>query len=127
MVAEAQNLSNQVKPYETRVQAIQKMMETFNMDPTKLSKATIVGDASSAIQKAAAGGGFAVGPVREPPARSTARELTLQLEGSGPLPAVMGMLHRLQTLGYPLIIDSVQITAEASRPGQVKMNLTIVI
>ena len=32
----------------------------------------------------------------------------------------------MQTLGYPLIIDSVQMTTD-NRPGMVKLSLTIVI
>jgi hypothetical protein len=33
----------------------------------------------------------------------------------------------LETLGYPLILDSVQINPDATKPGMVKLNLTIVI
>jgi len=40
---------------------------------------------------------------------------------------VMSLLHRLETLGYPLILDSVQMTPEVTKPGMVKLNLTIVI
>ena len=51
----------------------------------------------------------------------------MQLEGSGPIPAVMTLLHRLPTLGFPLVVDSLQITPEAAKPGVVKLNLTIII
>ena len=51
----------------------------------------------------------------------------MQLEGTGPIPAVMTLLHRLETLGYPLIVDSVQITGDPTKPGMVKLNLTIII
>ena len=98
------------------------------MDPARLTRSTLVGEASVAIQKAAAGSGIQMGPVRESPARLSSRELaSLQLEGIGPVPAVMGLIDRIGTLGYPLIIDSVQITPEARGPGRVKLNLTIVI
>ena len=33
----------------------------------------------------------------------------------------------LQTLGYPLILDSVQISSDPMRPGMIKLNLTIII
>jgi len=33
----------------------------------------------------------------------------------------------MQALGYPLVIDSVQISSEAARPGMMKLSLTIVI
>ena len=51
----------------------------------------------------------------------------MQIEGSGAVPAVMSLLHNLESLGYPLIIDSVQLTTDPMRPGQVKLNLTIVV
>jgi len=67
------------------------------------------------------------GPVRESPARPSSKELaSMQIEGTGPVPAVMGMLSRLESVGYPLIIDSVQLTTDM-RPGQLKLSLTILI
>ena len=50
----------------------------------------------------------------------------MQLEGAGPVPAVTAFLHRLDTLGFPLIVDSVQLSPEP-RPGMLKLNLTIII
>jgi len=97
------------------------------MEPQKSSKATLVAEASAAIQKAAGSGGVQFGPIRESAARASAKELaSMQFEGSGSVSSVMTLLHRLQTLGYPLIIDSVQMTPE-TRPGMVKVHLTIVI
>jgi hypothetical protein len=128
LVKEAQSLRQQLRPYENKALLVEKMKETFHIDLSKLSKATLVGEASAAIQKAAQTGGVQLGPIRESPARSSAKELaSMQLEGIGPVPAVMTLLHRLEILGYPLIVDSVQITPEATKPGMVKLNLTIVI
>ena len=39
----------------------------------------------------------------------------------------MATLHRLETLGYPLILDSVQISSDPTKPGMIKLNLTIII
>ena len=39
----------------------------------------------------------------------------------------MALLHQLPLLGFPLVIDSVQITADATRPGQLKLALTILV
>ncbi len=128
LLTDAQRLKRELQPYENRVLLAQKLKETFHMDPQNLSRTTLVAQASAAIQKAAASGGIQVGPMRESPARASARELaSMQLEGVGPVPAVMTLLHRLETLGYPLIVDSIQITPEAAKPGMVKINLTIVI
>jgi len=86
-----------------------------------------VADASAAIQKAAQSGKVQLGPIRETPGRSSAKELaSIQLEGVGPVPAIMGFLHQLGSLGYPLVVDAVQLTPE-NKPGSLKMNLTIVI
>ncbi len=127
VVQKADNLRQTIQPYKDKVVVIQKLMDGFHLDPAKLTKATVVGETSAAIQRAAAGSGVIVGPVREPPARTSSRELSLKLEGMGPIPAVIGLLNRMESVGYPVIIDEVQITAEASRPGMVKINLTITI
>ena len=84
-------------------------------------------DASAAIQKAATTGGIKLGPVRESPARASNKELaSMQLEGIGPVAGVLGLLSRLESLGYPLVVDTVQITPQ-NQPGSVKLSLTIVI
>src|SRR5436190_4117492 len=105
LLTEAQRLRRELQPYENRVLLTQKLKENFHLEPQKLSKATVVAEASAAIQKAATSGGVQVGPIRESPARATAKELTsMQFEGVGPVPAVMALLSRLETLGFPLVI-----------------------
>jgi hypothetical protein len=124
---DAQRLKRDLQPYENRILLAQKLKETFRMDPQKLSRASVVAEASAAIQKAAGSIKVQLGQVRESAARPSAKELvSMQLEGTGPVPAVMTFLHRLETLGYPLIIDSLQISGDP-RPGMIKLNLTIVI
>jgi len=128
LVAAAQDLKREIQPYTTKVDVAKKLMEEFHLDPAKLTKASVVAEASAAIQKAATSSGIQLGPIRESPARPSTKELaSVQFEGTGPVPAVIGLLYRMETLGYPLIIDSAQITPETTRPGQAKVNLTIVI
>ena len=127
LVADAQDLRTRIQMYQDKAQVVKRMMEDFQLDPAKLSRETIVAQASSAIQKAAASSGIQVGTVRESTSRASADAVaTVQFEGSGPVPAVTGLLDRMQMLGYPLIIDSVQITPD-NRPGNVKVSLTVVI
>lgn len=127
LVASAERIRREVQPYENRALLAQKLKETFKMDPQKLSRLTVVADASAAIQKAAQSGKVQLGPIRETPGRSSAKELaSIQLEGVGPVPAIMGFLHGLGSLGYPLVVEAVQLTPE-NKPGSLKMNLTIVI
>ena len=128
LLSEAQRLKRELQPYENKVLLTQKLKEAFHMDPQKLSKTTLVAEASAAIQKAAASGGVQVGPIRESPSRSSSKELaSMQLEGVGPVPAVIALLHRLETLGYPLLLDAVQINPDTTKPGVVRVHLTIAI
>lgn len=128
LVAEAQNLKLDVRRREARLAHVKLLMEAFHLNPARLTRATIVAEASSAIQKAAQSSGLQLGPVRESPPRTSSKELaSIQLEGSGPVPATLGLFQRLNTCGYPLIIDSVQLSSDPMRPGQVKFNLTVII
>jgi hypothetical protein len=128
LVADARVRKEQLKVYEDKVGSVTNLMASFRMDPAKLSRATVVAEASAAIQKAATGGGIQLGPIRESPARATARELAqIQFEGTGPLPAILGLLNRLEGVGYPLVVDAVQLTSDPTKPGMVKLTLTILI
>jgi hypothetical protein len=127
LVSQADRLKQEVRLYDDRALVVKKLMESLRLDPANLSRTSVVAQASAAIQKAAMNGGVQVGPVRESPARPSSKELaSVQLEGTGPVPAVMGLLNRLEGVGFPLIIDSVQLTPDM-RPGQLKVNLTILI
>jgi len=128
LVQEAENLRRRVQIYDEKAAALKKLMETFQLDPATLSRTTAVAQASAAIQRAAASGGLQVGPVRESPGRPANKELgSLQLEATGPVPGVTSLLSLLETVGFPVIVESVQFTPDAARPGQVKLNLTVVI
>ena len=125
---DARRLKRDLQPYENRILLVQKLKENFRMNPQKFSRSSLVAEASAAIQKEAGSLKVLLGQVRESAARPSAKELaSMQLEGTGPIPAVMTLLHRLETLGYPLIVDSVQITGDPTKPGMVKLNLTIII
>jgi len=127
LVRQANRLKEEMDLYNDRAVAIKKLMENSRLDPAKLSRTSLVAQASAAIQKVAMSAGVQVGPVRESPARASSVELaSVQIEGAGPVPAVVGLLSRLESVGFPLIIDSVQLTPDM-RPGQLKVNLTIVI
>jgi hypothetical protein len=127
LVSEAHDLRLQIQSYQDKALVVKRMMEDFHLDPARLSDETVVAEASSAIQKAAGSNGIQVGAIRETAARPSSDAIaSMQFEGSGPIPAVTGLLNRMQALGYPLIIESVQITPD-NRPGFVKLSLTITI
>ena len=128
LLRNAQTLKLELQPYEEKALVVKKLMDASRLDPAKLSKASVVAEASTAIQRAGTTSGVQIGHIRESPASTSTRELaSMQLEGVGPVSAVMSLLHRLESLGYPLILDSVQMTPEVTKPGMVKLNLTIVI
>ena len=128
LVTEARNLRRQVLPYENKVQVVKKMMDDFHMDPAKLHKVTVVAEASAALQNRAKTGGVQLGPIRESLTPGQGRGLaTVQLEGSGQIPAVLAFLGGVNRIGFPVIVDSVQLTSNNRGPGQVKLNLTIII
>src|SRR6478609_9010417 len=100
LVMDSEVLKARIRPYADRALVTKKLMEEFQLDPAKLSKASVVGEASAAIQKAAAGAGLQVGPVRESLSRSSSKELaSVTFEGTGPVPAVLGLIKRMETLG----------------------------
>lgn len=124
----AQQLKRDLQPLENRMLLVQKLRQNSNVAFEKLSRSTVVAETSAAIQRAAQSGGVQLGPIRETPGSTAARELAaMQLEAIGPVPAILTLLHRLDTLGFPLAIDSVQINVEPARPGMVKLTLHLVI
>ena len=128
LAQDAENLRQHTLPYRDKVLVVKKLMDDFHLDPARLKKASVVSDASAAIQKAAKAGGVQLGPIRETPAHGSGATLaTMQLESSGQVPAMLSFLASLNTIGFPLVVDSVQLSADKNRPDQVKMNLTIII
>jgi hypothetical protein len=128
LVAEADRLKLEMERYETRALLTAKFMERYRIEPEKLTRNTVVAQASAAIQKSGTGMGLQIGPVRESPARGSDKELAaIQLEAAGPVPALLGFLHGIESIGFPVIVDSVQMNSEPSKPGQLKMNLTLII
>lgn len=128
LLTEAHSLRQKIILYRSKAEHASKLMESYRMDPAKLDRATVMAEASAAIQRAAMGGGVMIGPVRESAARPSSKELgSIQLEALGPVPALLKFIQQTHSLGFPLIIDSMQIGSEPTRPGPIKLNLTIVI
>jgi hypothetical protein len=124
----AAQLQSDLRAQENKILLYEKLTELYKLDPRKIKKESLVADASAAIQTAAQQGGIKLGPLRETAGRATSRELsTIQVEGSGQVTAALGLIHRLQTLGFPLIIDQVQLSPAQGQPGQLKISLTVII
>jgi hypothetical protein len=125
LVAEASDLRQEIRPYQDKVEHARKLMEGFRMDPMTLAATSLVAQASAAIQTASNEAGMEAGPIRETSSHNAKEAASIQFETSGPVPAVLALLHNLQSTGYPLIVDSVQMTPDTRRPGNLKLNLTI--
>src|SRR5262245_38894554 len=125
---EAAKVRSDLRPYKDKILVCKKMMESFHMDPAKLSRNSVVADASAAILKAATTVGVQLGPIRETGSRQSGRELTsMQLDCTGPVPSVLAFLHKFESIGFPVILDTIQLTPEPSRPGTLKLHLGLVI
>lgn len=128
LVDSASALRLELRQYEDKVLALEKLRKALPVDLSNISKATVVGEISAAIQNAAQSGGIKLGPLRESPARASAKELaSMQLEGTGPVNSVMAFLHAVERLSYPLVLDSIQLDSDPKKPGAIKLSLTIAI
>ena len=128
LVQQARDLRAVIKPYETKIETATNLMDHFHMDPVKLNRTSVMAEASAAIQKAAASEGVGVGPIRETPGRPSAKEAgTIQFEGGGPITAVMGLLHHMDRVGFPVIIDNLQMSSDPRMPNGLKVSMTIVV
>jgi hypothetical protein len=126
-LAEARAVRQEIESYQDKALVVKKLMEDFHLDPARLKRATLVAETSAALQKACAGG-IQAGPIRESAGRSSLREAaTIQFEATGPVPAIMAMLHNLQSLGYPIVIDTLQLTADPRNPSALKASMTILV
>jgi hypothetical protein len=69
-----------------------------------------------------------VGPIRETAARPSAKEAgSIQFEGNGQIASVMSFLYELDRIGFPVIIDTLQLTADPRMPNGIKVSMTIVV
>ncbi len=124
----ATSLKAEVERYQIRAERLGRLMNRLQIDPSTLRTNTVVGETSAALQKAAQAQGLQVGSIRESPSRSTERELgSIQFDATGPTQAVLAFLARLDSLGVPVVIDSIQCSGNPRGPGQLKIQLQVII
>jgi hypothetical protein len=128
LLAQTDTLRAELRPYKGKTEDVRTLMEKFHMDPNHLSRTSVVAEASAALFKTAASSGIQLGPIRESATRQSAKEMAaIQLDCTGQVPNLLGFLHRFESMGYPIIIDAVQLTSDPTRPGNLKMHLGLVI
>lgn len=128
LVLEARLMEQQFATYDARSELLEKLRKESGVDLSKIAKASMVTKASEAIQQAAMGGGIKLGPVREAPGNSARGELAvIQLEATGQVQGILGLIHQMHTLGYPVIIDSIEMKPDSRQPGMLKLDVDLVI
>jgi hypothetical protein len=124
----ATSLKAEVERYQIRAERLARLMNRLQIDPASLRTNTVVGHTSSALQQAAQAQGLQVGSIRESPSRSSERELgSIQFDATGPTQAILAFLARLDSLGVPVVIDSIQCSGNPRGPGQLKLQLQVII
>jgi hypothetical protein len=128
LVRTATSMRAEVERYEVRAERLERLMTRLRIDPGTFGTNTVVGKASAALQQAAQAQGLQVGSIRETPSRSGEKELaTIQLDAAGPAQAVVAFLARLDSLGVPMVVESVQCSGNPRGPGQLKLVLNLII
>lgn len=125
---DVRGLQERLLPYENRVLLLEKLKNRFQLDPPEISSASLVADANAAIQEAAQQSGIKFGPIRESPGRASSGErAVLHFEGGGSIESLLQLLHKIQSLGFPLAVDTLQIQRKGNKPGEVEISLNVVL
>ena len=125
---EAQRLGELFRTYETKVLKIEKLRHQFRLNVHALSSTNLVGNAGRTIQDLVKQSEFKMGQIRETlGGTGNGLAATFQLEAEGPLKSFMPLLDRLQSTGYPLIIESLTVLTDKRQRGKVQWSATITV
>jgi hypothetical protein len=128
LLAQAESLKLELLRERVKASRLQKLKRTFRIEPLALRRESVVGEASSAIQRAAQAQGIQVGPAREMSGRGSSKELsTIQIEGVGTTLGATQFLSSLGTLGFPLVVESIHLKTTGLKPGQVGFSLSVAV
>jgi len=125
---EAEETKLRVYRQEVKARRFRHLKKSWNLNFDKLKPETLVGEAREAILKAAQVAKVHIGSSRESHRASSARELaTIQLAGEGSTMSVVNFLQSLRGLGYPIVLDHLQINIIDQKPGHVTLTLNILV
>lgn len=128
LVREVAAFERDLVPYENRLLRLEQLKTETRLASNHLPNLQLVAEVSAAIQNAALSRGVKLGPMRESAGRPSAKELaSVRLEALGPLPALLGWLGTLENLGFPLVVDTLQLEADVRQPNVLKLNITVII
>ncbi len=125
---EAQQMGELFRSYETKVMKIEKLRDRFQLEVHEINHSNLVGNVGRSIQDLVKKSGYKMGQIREVPGSGgKGVAATLQMEGEGPMKSLMPLLHRFQSTGYPLLIDSFNIRSDKRKPGQLQWSADVII
>ena len=106
---------------------LESLRAGWGLDLARMSLPTVVGDARVAIETAARACRVGLGFAKESAGRRRAHELAaFQVSGSGADAAVAKFIHRMTHLGYPFVLDNVELEA-AGKPGSVRFSFSVAL
>jgi len=101
---------------------LEQSRKKLNLEVRSLSSAELVGKTSQAIQQTAKSSGIKIGPLRE---SSSIGISSLKFEANGKAESMLKFLRGIRSCGYPVVIDSMQVTVPEGKKGNVSFNLAI--
>jgi hypothetical protein len=128
LTLEIQSFKQELPPYENRLLRLEKLRNEIQLKPSPPNTPELIAETSAAIQNSAMSSGIKVGPLRETGSRPSAKELaSMRLEALGPAPNLLQWIAQLELLGFPILIDSIQIDADPRQPNMLKASLSLLI
>ena len=125
---EARDLGDLFASYENKGLKVEKLRHQYQLNVNQLSSTNLVGQAGRSIQELVKQSEYKLGQIRETlGGGGNGIAATFQLEANGPLKSLMPLLHRLQTTGYPLIIESLSLRTDKRKQGEVQWSATVIV
>ncbi len=119
-------LAGEIATEKAKARKLERLKALWRFDANALRRESVVGDASSAIQKAAQSSGIELGSLKEAAGRSSTQELAaIVLDGRGTTTAAMQFIHSLGALGFPLLVERLEAKTTGMKPGQVQFSLSL--
>ncbi len=125
---QAEQLTLRLLKKKKKHKQVRELRKSIGIDLHKLDEKTLVGEARVAIQAIATAHGVGLGPSKETPTRSGAKELAvIHLEGQGTVSGISKFVHSLPLLGFPLSIERLVFKPDQKKPGHMSFTLSVVI
>ncbi len=125
---EAEEVELRITKEAKKYKRLKRMREEWSLHLKELNTATLVTSAREAVQSAASKCGVGLGNSQEM-GRGNNNDLlrVIQMQGSGKTEAVLRFLYLCPRLGYPLLLDNLQIKGVPGKPGRLTLTFSLAI